>query len=576
MNSQAGPSPLSRFVAPIRASLTVACIVHAIGAIAGLVPFFMVVEIAGAFLENRAQDAIALAWIAAIALGLRLICVLAAGYLAHRADAGMQLALRREIANHLMRVPLSWFSQNRSGDLKKALRDDVEALHVLVGHSYTALVGAVTTPVCVVVYLGYVNPLLLPVALFPVLVGMLLYASQMRGMGESMRKFNTALANVNSAAIEYVQGIAIVKIFGSTDRAFARFSDNATAFIDYFWTWIRGRLGVAAATEIILSPLANTVFAAAAGVLFHWLGWIGVVDIVALVALMPALTAPFQAMSFAQNGVVQGKKAARRLAALLDMPALPAPAAPRRPVGVTVVFDAVSAGYSTETNVLSDIDLTLEPETTTALVGPSGSGKTTLARLLPRFWDPAAGTISIGGVPLTDIAGDVLYAHVAFVFQDAQLLHATVRENILIGRRQADQAALEAAARAAQIHDRILALPDGYDTVVGSATRLSGGEAQRITLARAMLSQAPIVVLDEATAHADAETAAAVREALAGWVGNRTVLMIAHDLTSVVEADQICVLDGGRIVERGRHAELLARNALYRRLWDAAESGEAA
>ena len=232
----------------------------------------------------------------------------------------------------------------------------------------------------------------------------------------------------------------------------------------------------------------------------------------------------------------------------------------------------MSVSYDGESEALKEIDLTLEPGTVTALVGPSGSGKSTLARLLPRFWDPTAGRITIGGAPINQLDPDELYRLVGIVFQDVQLLWATVRENIAMGDPGASGETIERAARAASIHDRILELPKGYDAVVGEEVRFSGGEAQRVSIARAILADAPILVLDEATAFADPESEAAIQDALSELVAGRTLLVIAHRLHTVAGADQICVLDQGRIVERGRHEDLLRMNGMYARLWEASEA----
>lgn len=567
-------APRRTLLAPVRRTLILACILQGISAVSRIVPFVAVAEI-GRQLLSETPDVTAVWQIVALAivsLAVGLASLMIAGGLTHLADVDLQLDLRRRMAAHLSRVPLGWFNIRSAGQVKAALQDDVAALHHLVGHGYTNMVSAIVTPLVALAYLVVIDWRLTLVALLPVVVGMCLYALQYRGYGEKMTAYTRELAAVNEAAVAFVQGIAVIKTFGQARQAYSRFTKTTDAFVAYFWEWMRGLLAVSAAAEVVLSPLAALTCVLVGGLALASLGLSEPVDVLAFAILAPALTAPFLTLAFSQQEAMLAKDAAGRIAGILATPALKRPIKGQQPADARVVFDRVSFAYDGATDVLHEVDLVLEPGTLTALVGPSGSGKSTLAGLLPRFWDVRAGRIMIGGVDIRDMEATALYSRVSFVFQHVQLLRMSLAENIALGKPDASEGEIEAAARAAQIHDRLLELPRGYASVPGEDAHLSGGEAQRVAIARAILADAPILVLDEATAFADPEAEAAIQTALSRLICGRTLLVIAHRLETITQADQICVMEDGRLVERDRHAALLSAGGLYARLWAASEA----
>jgi ATP-binding cassette subfamily B protein len=572
-----GPVPragLRELLAPVRGRLVLAVVLQAVGSLAGVVPFVAVAELGRVLLDPAGSDdsrAWAVAGVGAGALVVRLACLMAASGLTHLADNDLALDLRRRLAAHLGRLPLGWFTERNSGRVRKAVQDDVNAMHHLVGHAFTDLTAAVVVPVASLAYLAWVDWRLALLTLVPVAGGLAAYASAMSGSRDKYATYDASLARLAAGSVEFAQGIAVVKTFGQAGRAHRRFVTAADDFARFFTAWVRGVFRASGTLELLMSPVFMLLWVLAAGTAFAAAGWLPPVDLLAFAVLTSGLTAPWLALGYSAESMRSAGQAAARIGELLATPVLPEPEEPRAPEGSVVEVDDVSYSYDGRTTAVDGVSLTMAPGTVTALVGPSGSGKTTLARLLPRFFDVTAGAVRIGGVDVRDLGSDRLYGLVSFVFQDVQLLRASIRDNIALARPDAGAAEIEAAARAAQIHDRIVALPRGYDSVAGEDARLSGGEAQRVSIARALLADTPILVLDEATAFADPESEAAIQDALSALAAGRTLLVIAHRLSTIVQADQILVMDAGRVVERGRHPDLVATGGAYARAWAAHE-----
>lgn len=492
---------LGRLLRPIRGRLAAAVVCQVVSSLAGILPFLAVAELGRELLGADPDPARALqiAWAAAAALLVRLVFMAAAGAITHFADNDLQLDIRRRLADHLGRVPLGWFTDRNSGAVKKALQDDVGAMHHLVGHSLTDLAAAVVTPLASLAYLFWADWRMALVALLPVVVGLALYGRMMSGHGETMAGYTAALGQVNASAVEFVEGISVVKTFGQSGRAHERFRTAADAYADRFISWVRPMARVSSASEVALSPVTVLLTILVGGAVGVSLGVVAPLDVLPAALLGTGLTGPLLTLGYSATDVSLARAAAGRVTALLDRPPLPEAAAPAALRGSRVEFDGVRFSYDGRTDALAGVDLVLEPGTVTALVGRSGSGKSTLAKLLPRFADVDDGAIRLGGVDLRDIPSTQLYRQVGFVLQDVAMLRTSVRDNIRLGRPGASQEEVEAAARAAQVHDRIVELPHGYDAVVGQDARFSGGEAQRVSIARALLADAPILVLDEAT-----------------------------------------------------------------------------
>ncbi|OLF11695.1 ABC transporter [Actinophytocola xinjiangensis] len=555
-------------------AFTAVVVLQAIGALAGLAPLLAVAEIGRTLLAPGPVDQ-AHVWLV-VALGtagmlVRLLGTAASSGIGHLLDNRVQLAFRRRLAASLGRVPIGWLSRRRTGELAKVVGEDVSAVHPFIAHAPGELVSAFLVPLVSAVYLVTVDWRLTLITLVPVvlaiaMVPLMMAPSRLR----EQEAFDAAMGRIASSAVEFVHGIAEVKAFGGGGRAHGRFRTAVDEFTDTFLRWVRGMAGIAAAMQLALSPPFVLLVVLTGGTVMITTGAIAPADLLPFLLLGLGLTAPVAALGHGFDDLTAARRAVGRLREVLDEPPLPPPAHPRTPTGHRVELRGVRFGYDPGREVLRGIDLVLEPGTVTAVVGPSGSGKSTLVQLLPRFFDPTGGSVTVGGVDLRDLRERDLYRTVSFVFQDVRLLRASVADNIALAVPDATRDDVVRAARLAGVHDRVLDLPHGYDTVLGEDTELSGGEAQRIAIARALLADTPVLVLDEATAFADPPTEQAVRATLAALAGgDRTVLVIAHRLETIADADTVVVLENGVVAERGAPADLLAAGGRFAAHWQA-------
>ncbi|MGW1373623.1 ABC transporter ATP-binding protein [Streptomyces sp. NPDC002446] len=564
---------LLKLLRPYRGRLAAVFALQSVSALAGLAPLLAVVELGRQLLASGPLDESA-AWTAVVTgaagLLLRVLAATAASGIAHLVDGELHLTLRRSLAQRLGRVPLGWYARRSSGEINRVVQSDVDSLHYLIAHTPGEFASAVTVPLAALAYLGWVDWRLMLIALLPVLVAVVLFS---RLMNEERQRaeaaMGEAMGRIGASAVEFVEGISVVKTFGGAGRAHRRYRKAADDFADFFLGYVEGSAGLASLAALVLSPPVVLLVVLTGGTALIAGGSMPLADLLPFLLLSVALTAPVAALGHGLDNIQAAQQAAGRIHEMLCVPPLPEPVHPRTPDGARVELRGVGFAYDEDSPVLSEVDLVLEPGTTTALVGPSGAGKSTLAQLLPRFYDPTEGAVLLGGVDVRDIPDDELYKTVSFILQDVRLLRATVAENIALAVPEADRADIVSAARTAGIHDRIEALPDGYDTVIGEGTGLSGGEAQRLAIARALLVDAPVLVLDEAMSFADARTEAEIRRALEALMAGRTQLVIAHRLETVTRADRIVVLEGGRIVESGTYGELIARDGRFAAMWRA-------
>ena len=524
---------------------------------------------------TRAQSVTGYGWTAfAFAVGGILIYFLGL-MCTHLAAFRTAANIRKQGMAHVMQAPLGYFDANASGLIRSRLDAAAADTETLLAHNLADIVGTITLFLAMLVLMFVFDWRMGAACLLAAVISILAMFSMMGGKNAAlMAEYQAAQDRMTKSGTEYVRGIPVVKIFQQTVYSFKAFQqaiEEYSAKAEHYQgdvcrvpqsvnlTFTEGAFLFLVPVVLFLAPgtLASGDFA-------------GLVTNFAFYAVFSAiLSTALARIMFAASGMMLAGTALGRIQPVMDAPTLPVPEQPQTPRGNRVVFRDVSFTYDgAQSPALSHVSFTAEPGQTVALVGPSGGGKTTAASLIPRFWDADTGTVEVGGVDVRRIDPHVLMDQVAFVFQNNRLFKASILENVRAARPDASREQVLAALEAAQCGDILEKLPQGLDTVIGTeGTYLSGGEAQRIALARAILKDAPIVVLDEATAFADPENEALIQKAFARLTKGRTVIMIAHRLSTVVGADKILVLEGGRVTEQGTHGELIAAGGLYTRMW---------
>ena len=561
--SREGQAAIARLGAPIRIRLRIGQVLVLLSAVLAVAPYIALVQLGDILLDayragvspdsQRVHSAV---MVLVSAYSARLLLYFMALLITHLADLSLRDRLRRDIVERISHASLAWFTESTSGRIRKAVQDDTTTVHTVIAHGPVERLNAIVTPLALLICAFWIDWRLALLALSTLILYVLTYSASLRGMNEKTVEMDRKLAAVSSSMVEFVSGIGVVKAFGRVGRAHSAYLTAADEFSSFYRAWAMPLVTVACLSFTWVSIPVLLLVNLGGGALLMHAGTVTLPQVLTTTLIALVLPGALTTVASISWSYQLAGAAALRLCEVLDTPVLPISDSPERPQSARVEIEHVSFSYG-DTLAVDDASLILEPGTVTALLGPSGSGKSTLATLIARFADPDAGAVRIGGVDLRDMDEDTLYSTVSFILQDAQLLGTTVRENISLGRPDADLEQVRAAARVARIDEEIMALPDGYDTVLGQDTGLSGGQEQRIAIARAILLNTPVILLDEATAMADPESEAEIQEALSALVEDRTVLVIAHRPAAVRGAHRIAVMDRGRIVACGSHDDLL-------------------
>jgi ATP-binding cassette subfamily B protein len=560
---------LWQLVASRRALLGAACLTSALGAVSGLGAYLSVYAIAQEVLKPApSTDAI---WRAAIGgvLGtlLKFVLAMSSHALAHAGAFSILYDLRVRLARKLGDVPLGFFSRHQTSSLQKALNDDVAGLEAFLAHMLPDAAAAFTVPLAALAVMVAVDWRMALAAFAAVPVAVLAQVSMLRGSAkDSYEEYHRATEATKSAVLEFLRGIHVVKAFALSSTHFGALEKAVNQMTAYVEAYARKSAPPFIVALKLLGGGTNALFIVPVGVWLHQNGTLDTATLLFFLLVGTQVLSPFLRIANVLGNLQLLLKGADHLQRLLDEPSLPRTGS-ATPRGHQVRFDGVTFAYG-DTAVLHDVSFEAPAGKVTAIVGASGSGKSTLVRLIARFWDVGAGRLEVGGVDVRELDLDAHLARVSLVFQDVFLFRGTVRENLRLAKSDASDAELEAACRVARVHDVVMGLPHGYDTLLGErGTRLSGGEKQRLSLARAVLKDAPLLLLDEATAFADAENEALIHQALAEVTRGKTVIVIAHRLSTIRSADQVVVLDRGRVIDRGPHDEVVTRCEAYQQLW---------
>ena len=574
MKKQSDLSRLMGYAGNYRYFTYASWVLSAVSALVALVPFVYIWKILRDVLNAAPDYAQAVniphyGWMAVLFAVLAYLIYIAALMCSHLSAFRVATNLRLEVSEHLATLPLGFTETFGSGKLRKIIHESTGAAETFLAHQLPDKYNAMATPIGLLVLLLVFDWRLGLLSLVPVALGFVIMSAMTgRRMADKMRQYGNALESMSNEAVEYVRGIPVVKTFGQSVFSFKKFK----ATIDEYEKWVIAYTKELRMPMMLYTAAINGVFAflIVGGLLFTRNGVTSefLLNLLFYIIITPVISLTLTRIMYMSENELVVADAVARVDSVLDAEPVPENDHPRHPKDASVSLKDVHFSYDSKTDVIKGVSLKIQPGQTVAFVGPSGGGKSTLANLICRFFDVQSGSVRVGEADVRDIPKEELMDTISFVFQNSRLLKGSILDNVRLGRAQATEAEVLAALKAAQCMDIVEKFPEGIHTVIGTkGVYLSGGEQQRIAIARAMLKNAPVLILDEATAFADPDNEAKVQAAFAQLAKGKTVLMIAHRLSTVANADCIYVVQDGQIVESGTKDELCAQNGLFARMW---------
>lgn len=576
MKKESSLSKLLAYAGKFRYLTIASWILSVISAWLALVPFYYIWRIMKEVLSvapdfGKAAHLKEYGWAAVGFAILSMLVYVCALMCSHLAAFRVQANIRTSLMRHILTLPMGFLDKDGTGKIRKIVNESSAATETYLAHQLPDRAGAIATPAGLLVLLMVFDFRLGLLSLIPVVAAFLIMGTMTgQRMKDKMEEYQNALDEMSSEAVEYVRGIPVVKAFGQSVFSFKRFQVSIRKYEKWTIAYTKEmRIPMTVYTTVI-----NAVFAVLIAATYFFAGKEGdntfLLNLLFYIIITPIITVTMNKIMYSSENQLIVADAISRIESILEKKPLPETTKAQEPENSSITFENVSFRYEDGgRDALHQINLSIKEGEHVAFVGPSGGGKTTLASLVARFFDTTEGRILIGNKDVKEISSRQLMDMVSFVFQDSKLLKTSILENVRMGKKEATREEVMQALKEAQCEDIIAKLPDGIDTVIGSSgTYVSGGEAQRLSIARAMLKNAPILILDEATAFADPDNEAKVQEAFSRLSEGKTVIMIAHRLSSIVDADRICVLKDGSIAEEGTHETLLEKNGVYAHMWE--------